>query len=35
MAELVALIICFIIFSPVLFLPFIDDYEEEDPDEKH
>lgn len=30
MAELVALIICFIIFSPVLFLPFVDDEKEDD-----
>ena len=35
MAELVALIICIVIFSPFLFLSFIDDYEEEDPDEKY
>ena len=35
MAELVALIICIVVFCPVLFLPFIDDCEEEDPDEKY
>ena len=35
MAELMALIICIVVFSPFLFLPFIDNYEEEDPDEKH
>ena len=35
MAELVSLIICIVVFSPILFLPFVDDYEEEDPDEKY
>ena len=35
MAELMALIIRIVVFSPFLFLPFIDDYEEEDPDEKY
>ena len=35
MAELMSLIICIVVFSPILLLPFIDDYEEEDPDEKY
>ena len=35
MAELVSLIICIVVFSPILFLPFVEDYEEEDPDEKY
>lgn len=35
MAELMALIICIVVFSPFLFLPFVEDHEEEDPDEKY
>lgn len=34
MAELMSLIICIVVFSPILLLPFVDDYEE-DPDEKY
>lgn len=35
MADLMSLIICIVVFNPILFLPFVDDYEEEGLDEKY